>query len=226
VLPDGLRAALGAPASAALAWGLVGLCTGGFVAWANRRLAAAEQVPGGGGRLHRLGPPVVLAVTFAALGGELGWQFALFPRSLWAALLCQVLFFDLAHRLILDRVLAPAAVAAFGLSFVEPGVGWASSLAAGAGAFCVFGLIAVIGRVALGGEAMGLGDVKLVAFIGLALGIQAAAVAMISGVVLAGIVALVLVLTRLRGLRDSIAYGPYLALGSLLALFLAGLPRR
>ncbi|MFZ0214819.1 MAG: prepilin peptidase, partial [Candidatus Dormiibacterota bacterium] len=89
-----------------------------------------------------------------------------------------------------------------------------------------FVLIAVLGRVALGGEAMGLGDVKLVAFIGLALGIQAAAVALIAGVVLAGIVALVLVLTRLRGMRDSIAYGPYLAVGSLLALFLAGLHRR
>ncbi|MFZ0214887.1 MAG: hypothetical protein WAM30_02995, partial [Candidatus Dormiibacterota bacterium] len=128
-MPDALRAALDAPVSAAIAWGLVGLCTGGFVAGANRRLAAAEQLAGGGGRLHWLGPPFVLAVAFAALGGELGWQLALFPRSLWAAVLCQVLFFDLAHRLILDRVLAPAAVAAFGLSFVEPGVGWASSLA-------------------------------------------------------------------------------------------------
>ena len=225
-------------------WGAVGVLAGGFVAWANDRLAHAEQLTdsgqpraesGGTGGLAglvwlgsplRLGPPVLLGATLAALGGQLGAQAALLPRSLWAAVLVQVLFFDLARHLILDRVLLPAGVAAFLLSFVTPGVGWASSLAAGAGAICAFALIALAGRRALHTEAMGLGDVKLAGFIGLALGVQGATVALLAGVLLAGLVALGLVLTRVRGLRDRIAYGPYLALGSLLALFLAGLRPR
>jgi hypothetical protein len=42
------------------------------------------------------------------------------------------------------------------------------------------------------------------------------------GVVLAGLVAFALVVMRRRGLHDSIAYGPFLAVGALFALFSLG----
>ncbi len=211
---------------AAIAGGAAGVVIGLGIAEVNRWLERAEQVEPGRTRLQRWGPPALLGAILAVFGVELGWQGVLLVRALWAAVLVQVLFFDLAHRLILDRVLLPAAVLAFLASFVTPGVGWESSLAAGVGAVAVFGGFALLGRLALRGEALGMGDVKLAGFIGLALGVQGTVAALVLGVLLAGVAAAVLLVTRVRSLRDSIAYGPFLAMGALLGLFLLGLPGR
>lgn len=216
---------VGTPGAAA-AGAAVGILLGLGIVVANRRLERAERVGAGGSVIQRWGPPVLLGVTLALFAGELGWQGLLLVRALWAAVLVQVLFFDLAHRLILDRVLVPAAVLAFLAAFVTPGVGWESSLAAGVGAVAVFGGFALLGRLVLRGDVLGMGDVKLVGFIGLALGVQGTVAALVLGVLLAGAFAAVLLVARVRSLRDTIAYGPFLALGALLGLFLTGLPPR
>ncbi|MEA2646212.1 MAG: leader peptidase (prepilin peptidase) / N-methyltransferase, partial [Chloroflexota bacterium] len=76
----------------------------------------------------------------------------------------------------------------------------------------------------------GLGDAKLTFFMGAVLGLlplnsSPVVLALIYGVVLGGIVAALLLLTRVRSLRDFIPYGPYLCLGALAALlFPCGLP--
>ena len=71
-------------------------------------------------------------------------------------------------------------------------------------------------------EAMGLGDVKFSVFMGLVLGLRPTLTAVFLGVILAGVAALGLVLLRRRTMRDSIAYGPFLAAGALAALFELG----
>lgn len=207
---------------AAVAGAAVGAVAGFGIVAGNRRLEGVERLPAVRSALQRWGPPAVLAPVLAAFGAQLGWQVGFGVRALWSAVVVQVLFFDLAHRLILDRVLLPAAILAFLASFVTPGIGWASSLAAGVGAVAVFGAFAAFGRLALRGEVLGMGDVKLVGFIGLALGVQGAVAALLVGVLLAGVVAGVLLVARVRSLRDSIAYGPFLCAGALLGLFLNG----
>jgi leader peptidase (prepilin peptidase)/N-methyltransferase len=69
---------------------------------------------------------------------------------------------------------------------------------------------------------MGMGDVKLAALLGAALG-KGVAAAIFAGLLAAGAVALV-VLARegLGGRKQAIAFGPFLAFGGLLALFLGG----
>ena len=215
----------GAP-GAAVAGAAAGIALGFGIVALNRRLERAEGAGPGGGWIQLWGPPALLGVVIALYGGELGWQTLFLLHALWATVLVQVLFFDLAHRLILDRVLLPAAVLAFLASFLTPGVGWESSLAAGVGAVAVFGGFALVGRLVLRGEALGMGDVKLAGFIGLALGVQGTVAALVLGVLLAGVVAAVLLVARVRSLRDTIAYGPFLAIGALLGLFLTALPGR
>jgi leader peptidase (prepilin peptidase)/N-methyltransferase len=215
----------GAPA-AAVAGAAAGIVIGFGIVEVNRRLERAERVESSRSRVQRWGPPMLLGATLAVFGAELGWQSVLLFHALWAAVLVQVLFFDLAHRLILDRVLLPAAVLAFLAGFVTPGVGWESSLAAGVGAVAVFGGFALLGSLVLRGEVLGMGDVKLAGFIGLALGVQGTVAALVLGVLLAGVFAGALLAARVRSLRDTIAYGPFLAVGALLGLFLTGLPGR
>lgn len=211
----------GRPA-AAVAGAVAGVALGLGILEGNRRLERLEHVAPAASSLQRWGPPVLLGVALAVFGGQVGWQPVFGLHALWAAVLVQVLFFDLAHRLILDRVLLPAAALAFLASFVTPGVGWESSLAAGVGAVAVFGAFALLGRLALRGEVLGMGDVKLAGFIGLALGVPGTVAALVLGVLLAGVVAAALLVARVRSLRDTIAYGPFLCVGALLGLFLNG----
>jgi leader peptidase (prepilin peptidase)/N-methyltransferase len=66
---------------------------------------------------------------------------------------------------------------------------------------------------------MGFGDVKLVVFIGLLLGWPQTLTGIFYGVVLAGVVSIGVIVLN-RSIRGTIAYGPYLAIGALIMLFM------
>jgi leader peptidase (prepilin peptidase)/N-methyltransferase len=68
-------------------------------------------------------------------------------------------------------------------------------------------------------EAMGLGDVKLLAGIGAFLGWQATVFSIFLSSIAGSLVGLALVATRKRDLQGHIPYGPYIALGALVWLF-------
>jgi leader peptidase (prepilin peptidase)/N-methyltransferase len=118
---------------------------------------------------------------------------------------------DLEHRLIPNPIILPAILIA--------GVGGClqrdplPTLAGGAIGFASFYLIALARRGGMGG-----GDVKLAAFIGLASGFPAVLVALIAAILLGGVAALILVVTRVRGLKSYIPYGPFLVAGGFLAV--------
>lgn len=207
------------PLLVGVVWGLLGLATGTAVRLANVWLAKKEQLEPGRRRWQVLGPPLVAGLLFGLFGWKLGPTPLLLLRSLWVGVLVQVIFFDFEHHLILDRVMLPGALAALGLSLVTPHLGWLSALLTGLGTGAAFLLVALLGSVVFRAEAMGLGDVKFSVFLGLILGFPWILYAVLAGVLAAGVVAVTLVLLRLRSMTDSIAYGPYLAAGALLALF-------
>jgi leader peptidase (prepilin peptidase)/N-methyltransferase len=68
-------------------------------------------------------------------------------------------------------------------------------------------------------EAMGLGDVKLLAAIGAFLGWRAALFTVFASSVVGGVLGLALVLARHKDWQSRIPYGPYIALGALIWLF-------
>ena len=88
----------------------------------------------------------------------------------------------------------------------------------------VGGLLALVGAMIFGADALGFGDVKLVAFIGSVVGIYKVAIvsALFLGVLFAGVVSLLLVVTRIRSMKDAIPYGPFLAAGALVVLWQLG----
>ena len=132
-------------------------------------------------------------------------------------MLVQVIFFDLEHRLILDRVMFPSMALALVLSlFGHP---WWAGIAAGLGAGLLFLTIALVGAAIFKGEALGFGDVKLAAFMGFLLGPLPTIQALFYGVFLAGVVSIGVIIWR-RSLKGTIAYGPFLAAGSIIVLFL------
>ena len=200
----------------AIVWAVVGFGGGWLVRWGSVRLAKLEELEPGSKPWQVWGPPIASALVFAVFGYELGASWLLLLRSVFGLVLVQVIFFDLEHRLILDRVIFPAMGLALAVSiFNHP---WWAGLATGIGAGVLFALIALIGALIFKAEAMGFGDVKLAVFIGLLLGWPYTVTALFYGVFLAGVVSIGYVIWK-RSLRGTIAYGPYLAVGALILLF-------
>ncbi len=200
-----------------LAAGLVGLLAGVLVGPLADRIAtnAPHHDP-----LLRSAPrsprlPLVLLGT-AALGAACGLVFGFTLEAVAAILFCWVLVVitrtDFEHRLIPDKVILPGAVALLALRTIEdPSLEWILS-ALGAG-LVLFLIVLVYPR------GLGLGDVKLSAFMGAGLG-TSVIVAMFVGFFVAFVPAAVLFARHGREARKSaIPLGPFLAIGGVVALF-------
>lgn len=200
-----------------LAAGLVGLLLGLLAGPLADRIATNaplhDPLLRGVPRSSRL-PLVVLGT--AVLGGACGLVFGFTLEAAAAALFCWVLVVitrtDLEHRLIPDTVVLPAAVGVLALRTVDdPSLEWGLS-ALGAGL-----VLFLIALVYPGG--LGMGDVKLSAFLGAGLGIFVV-IAMFVGFFIAFVPAAVLFARHGKEARRSaIPLGPFLALGGVIALF-------
>ncbi|TMF99226.1 MAG: prepilin peptidase [Chloroflexi bacterium] len=124
---------------------------------------------------------------------------------------------DLERRLLPNRIVYPSILLAVAFCWAWPDTSWVWILAGGAVAVGIAVLIYLFSLL-FGPEAFGMGDVKMIVLIGFVVGFPAVIVAVLMGTIAAGIVAAVLVVTRLRGLRDYVAHGPFLAFGAIVAL--------
>jgi leader peptidase (prepilin peptidase) / N-methyltransferase len=198
-------------------WTIVGAAGGWLVRWGSVRLARLEELEPDSKLWQMYGPPILAALVFGVFAFHMGPTLPLFERSVFILVLVQVIFFDLEHRLILDRVMFPSMALALVLSlFGRP---WWAGIAAGLGAGLLFLTIALVGAAIFKGEALGFGDVKLAAFMGFLLGPLPTIQALFYGVFLAGVVSIGVIIWR-RSLKGTIAYGPFLAAGSIIVLFL------
>ncbi len=125
---------------------------------------------------------------------------------------------DVATRLLPNRITLPVSALALLLRAVYERSALLEVVVAGIAAFAAFYVIALLLR---GG--FGMGDVKLAAMLGFLLG-TAVVPALVVGVVTGGVWSAVLVLTGRAGMRSSIAYGPFLALGGAAAILFANPP--
>ena len=200
----------------AIVWAVVGFGGGWLVRWGSVRLARLEELEPGSKPWQVWGPPIASALVFAVFGYELGASWLLLLRSVFGLVLVQVIFFDFEHRLILDRVIFPSmALALIASMFNHP---WWAGLATGLAAGLLFLLLAVVGAFIFKADALGFGDVKFAAFMGLLLGPLPTIQALFYGVFLAGAAGIGIIIWR-RSLKGTIAYGPYLAAGTLIVLF-------
>lgn len=163
--------------------------------------------------------PVVEAITAAlyVLVVALKWGDAL-QMTLGLVLvtfLVPIAVIDLDLKIIPNKLTAPAAVLAVALGAVLEPSYLPEQLAAGAGALIFFLLPALIHQ-----KGMGMGDVKLVAVLGLYLG-RAVAPAIFIALILGIVVGAAIVASKgvSDGRRTKVPFGPFLAAGALVAFF-------
>jgi leader peptidase (prepilin peptidase)/N-methyltransferase len=167
-----------------------------------------------GTRISPLYPGVELAT--AVLVAACVLDFGLSGRMLVAASFCAVLVAvtatDLTHRIIPNRIVLPAAaVILVAQTALDPSPEWALG-ALGASGFLFAAVLAYP-------AGMGMGDVKLALVMGAALG-KTVAVALMLGMLAALVPAAVLLARHGSAARKmGIPFGPFLALGSVVALF-------
>jgi leader peptidase (prepilin peptidase)/N-methyltransferase len=157
-------------------------------------------------------------VTLAAgiLGGACGLAFGLTATALVSAVFCWILvvitWTDIEHHLIPNRIVLPGTVLVLvARTLDDPSVEWlVAALAAGA-------VVLVIAFIYPAG--LGMGDVKLAAYLGAGLG-AAVVVGIFIGFLAAFVPAVVLLVRHGRAARKAaIPLGPFLALGAVIALF-------
>jgi leader peptidase (prepilin peptidase) / N-methyltransferase len=165
-------------------------------------------------RISALYPGVELATALLVAACVL--DFGLSARMVVAAYFCAVLVAvtatDLTHRIIPNRIVVPAAaVILVAQTALEPSPQWALG-ALGASGFLFLAVLAYP-------AGMGMGDVKLALVMGAALG-KTVAVAMMLGMVSALIPSVILFARHgSKARKMGIPFGPFLALGSVVALF-------
>ena len=143
---------------------------------------------------------------------------------LWviASLLIVLFVYDLRHYILPDKILLPAIFVVCIWYFVSSiffnfytRYEILNTIYAGVAAAGFFFVIFALSK----GRAMGFGDVKLAAFMGLFLGWPSILSALFTAFMAGAAVGIVLILMKKKGMRSEVPFGPFLIAGTFVALF-------
>ncbi len=168
---------------------------------------------------------VLTAALFAAAALRLGADPALPAFLVLMAALVAISAIDLEHFIVPNRVVYPALFLSVPLLVAAAALGgeWHSLRGAAVGGLAAWGLLLVIHLVSPAG--MGFGDVRLAGLIGMVLGwlsIGHVLLALFLAFLAAAVVGMGRVAVRLRSRKDRVPFGPFLALGAILAVLFGG----
>jgi prepilin signal peptidase PulO-like enzyme (type II secretory pathway) len=147
---------------------------------------------------------------------DLGFMISLAYYLFIVSSLVVVFFTDLKYGIIPDKVIFPAALVSLLYLFINPNSLILSHLLSAGGGGLFFLFLFLITQ----GKGMGFGDVKFAFLMGLILGFPDIIVSLYIAFLTGAIVGCILIVWRKKKLvGTSIAFGPFLVLGTLLAMF-------
>lgn len=161
--------------------------------------------------LVEIGTAITLALFFATQQPIFGLGAIMAVFGL--LILVSLLFFDLFYFILPDTLVLPAIViyAIYDIAKIANPLPY---LLTGLLSASFFAMLYGVSR----GKSLGFGDVKLAFFIGLILGYPMGFLAIVGGVWLAAIVAIILLTLRRVSLRDSIPLGSFLTLSTIVCI--------
>jgi len=186
---------------------------------------------------------LLVACLYAAFWLELGWSFELLVWLPFGAALIAIVFLDIDHWWVPDVIVFPSMVFVLAAAFLPGRISVVTALVGLAPALAIWG-VAWLFHLVTKKEGLGLGDVKLLAVIGLAVGPLAGLSVLLLAAVQGSVIGILVLLT---GGHQSgapapaeaddwvpppraIPFGPFLVLGTLEVVLLPGLfadvPRR
>jgi len=166
---------------------------------------------------------IIITTLFAKFGATI--YFVSFTYLF--AVLIAISFIDMKQRIIPNKLVMAAIIGGLPIAvtnFINPlreiyeYDRWApvTGFFSGSGILLLFALLGAI--IYKSDDAMGMGDVKLMAPIGLYLGWRLCILSLAASIVVAGVVSVFLVLLKIKGRKDTIPFGPFIALGTYIAI--------
>lgn len=149
---------------------------------------------------------------YGAIAVKYGFGLALVLYCILGSILIAVSVIDLKHKIIPDSL--NISVAAIGIVFVL--YDGSIILDRVFGAFIGFALFFAI---ALATDAMGGGDIKLIAGLGLVFGVQGVLFIMFFSFVIGAVISVILLITKFKSRKDEIPFGPFISAAVLLYIF-------
>ena len=156
---------------------------------------------------------LLTAVLFLLAARRFGASPDLGPALLLLAALVAITGIDLNHQIIPDVITLPGVAVGAAVAIALHPAAWLDTLF---GVLVGGGLFLVI--ILASGGGMGGGDMKLGAMIGAFLGWKLVLLAILVGVFAGGAVAIGLLVSGIKGRKDPVPFGPFLALGAMVSL--------
>ena len=143
---------------------------------------------------------LLTAAMFVILFTRFGFTVPFIAYAYLMTILAAVFFIDIDHRIIPNGLVLAALAGLF------PGSGFLL-------------LVAILGSLIYRTEdAMGMGDVKLMAPVGLFLGWRLCITALAVSVLLGGLVSMALILLGIKKRKDTVAFGPFIVAGTFVTM--------
>ena len=215
---------------------IVGLLVGQFSDWMNKRLPENKKIFSldifREYRIQFRPNYIIMLVTSAIYVGlvysfgiqnSLIGNFNLIKYVLLTPMLLSAFVIDFKHKIIPDRlnltIFEVGIVIAFlyGFSNVAITIDLLFGMLAGG---AIFAIIALIGGMIYGKEAMGLGDVKFIAALGLYFGLTNIVIISVMSFLLGAIVGIILIVFRIKKSNEYIPFGPFIVISTLICMFL------
>lgn len=166
--------------------------------------------------------PVVETINAAGYGVLLWWfgvTWAAAAYALFFSLLVVVTGIDLTHQIIPDVITLPGTVTGVLLAATVLPVGLVNAVLGVLVGGGVLWFVAWVSPYLFGKEGMGGGDIKLLAMIGAFLGWKPALLTIMIGAMVGSLVGISLILLKILKREQYIPFGPFLAVGAVVALF-------
>ena len=166
---------------------------------------------------------LLTGVLFVLLYLKLDISWNLLIYAALTALLIVISMIDLKHMMIPDGLIITGLIIGIAKLVVTIFTGYFDSWLSYVIGFFAGGLplllIALICAYVLKKEAIGGGDIKLMAMAGLITGWKLIAVAYLTGIVAGALISIILMATKIKKRGDEIPFGPFLSLGIVISIF-------
>lgn len=208
--------------------GLIGLLVGQYLDWVNNRLENhkkvickeffTEYIPH-----FKINSKLIypMAILYIILLYRFGWTFDLLKFAILTPMFVSVCVIDYRKQIIPNRlsltIFEVGLVFAFiyGLTDINIFIDKVLGLCVGGG---IFLLITLIGGLIAGKEAMGFGDVKLMAGLGLIFGLINIIMISVSSFLLGAIISIILLVFQKKKGNEYIPFGPFIILATIIIM--------
>ena len=157
---------------------------------------------------------LITGLSFSVVYWQYGMHWILLPHLTLTAILIAILFIDLDHKIIPNKINLFALASFFLFNIILGYIHWSDALlgAVIGGGFLLF--LVLLSK----GTAMGMGDVKFMAVLGLYLGWKNIILTLLLSFIFGGVFGILLLISKRKSRKDAIPFGPWIALAAFITI--------